>query len=264
MIPLRIRDLMLMVLHAAIALSIVVGFRKLWVRDLWMLALTLSLYIPMASGIVSAVTMRPGPHRDWVTGLCFALPMLDMALYFALASVILARRLIGPFSGWRDWGAIVCPGLSGLMFGATVLLLARRNLALRPCPGCRRRGLVRSALRSMGGRVRAWYICCLSCDLVAPFDVGNRRGISMRDLGSAAEPGENEPACPTCGQETLRRIPYEFFWCLSCLSRYKRIGRGAWEDAGGSEDDRFYWLWSVQGWLTKQIRRITRRGRSSD
>ncbi len=90
MIRVTIRDLMLLVLHAAIALSIVVGFRRLWVGDLSMLALTLSLYIPIASGIVSAVTMRPGPHRDWVTAVCFAGPMLGLALYFAVVSVILA------------------------------------------------------------------------------------------------------------------------------------------------------------------------------
>jgi ribosomal protein L37AE/L43A len=264
MIRLRIRDLMLLVLHAAIALSVVVGFRSLWVGDLALLALTLSLFIPIASGIVSAVTMRPGPHRDWVTGFCFAIPMLALAISIARVSVILAPRILGPFSGWREWSTIVGGGLSSLIFGTLALVHTKRNLVLRPCPSCRRRSLVRSAVRSMGGRFRTWYICCLSCDLVTPFDVGNRRGISIRDLGSPAEPGEEEPACPACGEETLRRIPYKFYWCLSCRSRYKRVGRGAWDDADGSDDDRFYWLGSVEGWLTKRIRWITRSGRTSD
>ena len=226
MIRLRIRDLMLLVLHAAIALSIVVGFRRLWVGDLSMLAVTLSLFIPIASGIVSAVTMRPGPHRDWVTGFCFAIPMLGLAIFIARVTVILAPRIIGPFSSWREWSIIVCGGLSSLIFGTLALVLTKRNLVLTPVPRVPQTEPRASGIRSMGGRFRAWYICCLTCDLVAPFDVGNRRGISMRDLGSAAEPGEDEPACPACGEETLRRIPYKFYWCLSCRSRYKRVGRG--------------------------------------
>ena len=80
MIRVRIRDLMLLVLHAAIALTIVIALKGIWGERV-VSRPDAGAVFPVSSGVVSALTMGPGPHRDWFTSFCFSLPMLGMALY---------------------------------------------------------------------------------------------------------------------------------------------------------------------------------------
>jgi hypothetical protein len=64
--------------------------------------------------------------------------------------------------------------------------------------------------------------------------------------------------CPNCGRKMLLhaalqlpglRTYHDYFWCLNCYERYKRLRSGTWERAWSLHDDRFYWLWSSQRWL---------------
>ena len=59
--------------------------------------------------------------------------------------------------------------------------------------------------------------------------------------------------CPECGRNALvhaamqrpgMRTYHDYFWCLNCCERYKRLRSGPWEQAWSPSDDRFYWLWS--------------------
>ncbi len=141
----KIRDLMLLVLHVAIVLSIVIGFMRIWPPNDPNLALMLVLSIPAASGALSVVTMRPGPRRDWVVMLGFAVALIGMALFLAVP-VILAPRFVRPALGWRKYNVLGCAVFYDLFLWCGLAFVVRRNLVLRPCPHCRREGpRVRSA-----------------------------------------------------------------------------------------------------------------------
>ena len=59
--------------------------------------------------------------------------------------------------------------------------------------------------------------------------------------------------CPACGRKALLhaahqtpgvRTYHDYYWCLHCSDRFKRLENGPWEKAWSPHDDRFYWLWS--------------------
>ena len=188
--------------------SIVIGFRRIWPPNHPNLALMLVLSIPAASGALSVVTMRPGPRRDWVVTLWFAVGLIGMALFLAVP-VILAPRFVRPALGWREYNVLGCAVFYDLILWCGLAFVMRRNLVLRPCPHCRGKGLVSRRVQPGNGSSRQAGPCLL-LDLqtsLARCSIGTQPITSIRDLGSLAGAREEEPACPACGEETLRRIP---------------------------------------------------------
>jgi DNA-directed RNA polymerase subunit RPC12/RpoP len=71
--------------------------------------------------------------------------------------------------------------------------------------------------------------------------------------------------CPDCGRKSLLhaamqhpglRTYHDYFWCLNCYERHKRLRSGPWERAWSPCDDRFYWLWNCGRWFRSNLDRI--------
>ena len=257
----RIRHLVILVVYVAVALAFVVAVIRAPGPEQVQQAWILGMLIPAILIGSAALLLRPGPHRDWITSFFWSLSMLVLALFCTLPVLIVAWR--GQFlAEIAKRGSMVGPAMFySLISWGGLLFIARWNLTARPCPGCGRRTLVRAANQQEKHRVKAWYHRCTACNQVCRVPSDDRRGPSIRGAGREAMP---RPVCPHCGGETLRRIPYQFFWCLGCRSRYKRARRGAWEEAGQPDDDDFYWLWSLEGSLSRVFRRWSGRGGRSE
>ena len=89
----------------------------------------------------------------------------------------------------------------------------------------------------------------LSVDLNRPRRCPGCRGVGLIRTGTLGVKGED--------RRNAYCLRYNFFWCLICRARVKRLRRRErpWEDASGPEDDAFYFLWTPFG----RLRRLPRR-----
>jgi hypothetical protein len=185
----------------------------------------LLLSVPIAFVLLSALVLRPGPHRDWIAACFVFLSLLPLLL------VMCAMPLLILVSGGLALGLIAAPILIlSPIYALGIMAILREHLCPERCPRCRRRCLIRSFQPLLTNRTRYAYGQCGACDAVHFVKVP-------------------APACPKCGRHTLMHRPYKFAWCASCKGRYKRLWLRPWEDVSSTEDDRFYWLWDPVGKL---------------
>lgn len=246
--------------YVAVALAVLVGVERATGVDATKQVVLVGLSIPMVLIALSAVLLRPGPGRDWMVHFFFSLMLFVPAFFSTLPLLFQIGLVVVRAGGRRDWSGIGFVGFYALVFWGAFLFISRARLTVRPCPRCGRRGLVWALAQQERRWKKAWYYRCTVCDQVCRSLDEIRPATSLRDLG---RPSMSPPACPHCGTETLRKVPYAFFWCLSCGSRSKQAYGGPWEEAGLSEDDGFYWLWRLDGGLSGIGRWLNgRRGRS--
>jgi FtsH-binding integral membrane protein len=99
--------------------------------------------------------------------------------------------------------------------------------------------------------------------LVAVFVVFGANGIVVHGKRFLTLQG-----CPACGLKKLvhaarqqpgMRTYHDYYWCMNCYERYKRLCGGPWEPAWSPHDDHFYWLWSSRQSIRTWFGRILRK-----
>jgi hypothetical protein len=242
MFQIRLRQFMVLVLYIGVVLFLVLEMGKNVHSEGPDHFYSLTGF-PFALGILSMLVLRPGPRRDWILALLGTLlvgPLLFPLLLVPLMSIVSSaspRRPVGQISPEavnRTLDVFVC----GLIWPLAVFL-GRRYLIPQQCPGCLRKAILRSLIPLHLRFDRTfWHVRCGAC---------NRDGL-MRIP-------QLPHACPSCGRETLYTKKYTFYWCLNCHMRFKRLRRGAWEDASLPEEDGYYFVWSFGGWVRSMYRR---------
>jgi hypothetical protein len=228
---LRIRHVIIFVLHVALALATIhfalVFFLK--PMPLFLAGPLVLIVLPVIVGCLSLRILRPGPRRDWVAGLFFTLALL----VGSLATSAVAGYLLVTFQGFRAGESSpffirLSRILLVLPFGVIYLLLgvkwARLYLIPVRCPRCERRRLLRAWMQETRVARPFFNMRCAACGFS-----GCVRGAQMGQ------------GCPQCGCRALTVLDYVYYWCLGCGSRLKRLGLGQWDDASSEKDDGPYW-----------------------
>jgi hypothetical protein len=247
-----VRHMMIAVLYVAVALGMVMAVLRTTGPGRYMAWTAFALWLPMALAFLSAVLLRRGPWRQWLTFSFIA------ALFFAVGALLFAfpAVVVLIFAGRGgsprppvSWPHAVPFGIGSLFFAAAATYIVLDSLIPRFCPRCRRLALINSFGHGRLHRGKRLYLRCEICDHVARLPVveiafsRDRGRDPKKRLVSPISPlvaAGDRPACLACGRPTLRRVPYRFYWCLACGSRCKRDGHRPWDDAPSPADDDSY------------------------
>lgn len=265
MSPMRIWHLNVLSVYVAVALAFGVALARATDGEAFLLGLFVAELMLLGLAGLMYIVVRPGPHRDWLVMSCVSLTFYLIALMGAAPIPVLAWR--GDFSGGPGFGGkqMLQVGLLAGLLCALFLFFAIKATGTRRCPGCGRPTLLESAARNRGGDGALCRFCCTTCEKECSAACIFHRPKSLREaLLKDAKTLVETPPCPHCERPTLKRIPYTFYWCLACRSRYKRRRKGEWEYAGQPDDDRFYSLWDGREWLAGLVRRSTERSDRPD
>ena len=182
--------------------------------------------LPVVLGCVPLMILRPGPHRDWVTGLFFTLALL----VGSVLAVAVGGFLLATFQGFRPGASSsffvrLSPALFALPVGVIYFLLgikwARQYLIPVRCPRCERRRLLRAWMQDNAWVPRPFFnMRCAAC--------------GFEDCVRGAQMARG---CPRCARQALTLLDYRYYWCLGCGTRLKRLGLGEWKDASSDRDD---------------------------
>jgi hypothetical protein len=226
----KIRQLCVLIAYAAVSVTMVrVAVDHLEQQRIGDFVRT-SIAVPFVLTAVSVLVLKPGPSRDWVAALFWTTGhiLFSLMLILATITVMLMNR-------WPPAPAaiVLTPFLIGCLFlSGNAVRVGRQHLLATQCPACEKRRLVRAALEEM---VSDWrYFRCGICDRTEHVRI--LRKADGRPLGYI---------CPYCNRLARRVVRYQFYWCLSCHARFKRLRHGDWEDASKPVDDSHFWLWSV-------------------
>jgi rRNA maturation protein Nop10 len=241
---LRLRHLMILVVYVAVALALLLAALRTTGPERPKEVFNTVLYMPTMLAMLSALILRPGASRDLITALLVTSQFVFLALpptALGLLTIILKGSLPGPpGASWLGVAQLAIALPYCLMFWMGVVALTRWHLIPLRCPHCGRKTLIEPVYRMANDRsVKGLYLRCGVCDSECFL---NR---SQWDQG-----------CPSCGRHTLIPKRYSFYWCLSCQARYKRLRHGVWEEATITQDDGFFWLWSLGGWSRSLLARI--------
>jgi hypothetical protein len=267
MLQVKIRTLMIWVLFVAVFLALITpGIRSTGPDrgSIWVLTV---LGVPLGMAGLSAVVLRPGASRDWVTGFFLALPcvMIGLVLAAAVYHGWVPPKVVGT---WKAPVNRIIIFLFAFTLWCVLIPLAKVFLVPRRCPCCRKRGLLKSMRefsprepeRTRGENERAYnerkeahrkrllfaFYRCGVCDCEAFLSLAQAR-----------------QGCPRCGRDTMlhsfrtkegarRRWGYywyQFFWCMRCGARSKQMLPGTWEPAASPGDDSHYWGSTYRDWL---------------
>ncbi len=249
--PLKIRHLMILVVYVAVVLAWVLAALRTTgstngIRD----SLLRVLFIPVVLAGLSALILRPGPHRDWVTAFALTGQFIFLVNWFTLPPLLFLyflpafRNATSNIQMWKEFVAIlaICI-LVGLLL-VTALIAEAKWLIRRECPRCGRKKLLRALFQIQRRQRTGRYYRCGVCDHHAKIS----RSQYMK-------------GCPSCGKHTLLLEPYTYYWCLNCHARLKCLRGGRWEDAPTPADDGFYWLWTPAAWLRSRLDRLAQKSR---
>ena len=142
----RLRHLMLVVLYVAVILGLMMpAIRTPWPNRIQLLVPT-ALGVPIAMALLSALILRPGPHRNWATtfflvvaqSLCGFLVLAGM-----LSGELIPKQLGGPWDGPLIWVILVLVAIASWFL---VIALTQQFLIPRRCPRCTKTTLLQSGL----------------------------------------------------------------------------------------------------------------------
>ena len=267
MLQVKVRTLMIWVLFVAVFLALITPAIRSTGPDRGLIWCNTVLGSPFGMAALSAVILRPGARRDWVTQFFIALPCVMIGL--VLAVVV--------YHGWvppkvvGTWNAPV-NRIMFLLFAFTwwcvLILLGKEFLVPGRCPCCRRRGLLKSAreyfrreLQQMRGEKDSAYHERERAHCKTLLFAFYRCGVC--DVEAFLSIAQARQGCPGCGRETMLRsfkaregvrrqwgyFRYQFFWCLRCGARSKQMLPGAWELAASPGDDSHYWVSTYRDWF---------------
>jgi hypothetical protein len=246
--PLRIRHLMILVVYVAVVLAwLLAALRTTGSTNGISDSVLRALFMPMVLAGLSALILRPGPHRDWITVFALTGQVIFLANWFTLPPLFLLYVL--PALRKRSWNSqtwnvlIVTLSLC-ILVGILLLITEARWLIRRECPRCGRKKLLRAVFQRQRRPRTGRYYRCGVCD--------HHAKISRSQYTAG---------CPSCGKHTLLLEPYSFFWCLNCRARVRRLRGGPWEDATTPADDGFYWLWTPAALLRSVLDRMAQKSR---
>ena len=270
MTRMKIRHLMMLVLYASVALTVIRPVLRLPVRDRGFLVCAATLFAASALAELSWLIHRTGPRRDWLVNFFLWSAMMSVAAQFAVAFV--NGRISDPFPV-----GFVC-----LLFGFDCILLARQKLIPRGCPRCGRKALLKATPRiptpkitvravayicescravTFRGRWEADRACLLCGERVIPCNSDLSAHCVCESCGAItyARRGRIAQGCARCGRSRWADSPvpdrWEYYWCLACEARSKRRVDGTWEEARSPQDDWPYAQWDFVGWAESVLRR---------
>jgi len=244
MLRIRLRHFLVLVLYVGVVVLLSLAVRDRLDSRHPADALKVLLCSPFLLGLFSVVVLRPGPHRDWVLAFFYTLTytfMLLLCLCLPLAYILTGVSMSKPIGGtWREPITLALSLFAGVFVLSCAMFVGKSFLVPQRCPRCCRKALLRSAVPLFGRIVpRFWHLRCGTCDCDA-----------LLNIHRLLQP------CPSCGRETLYVKRYKSYWCLRCHARSKRLRRGDWEYAGLPEEDSYYLLWSLDGWIRTVYKRL--------
>jgi hypothetical protein len=262
MLRLRIRHLMLLVLYVAVILALTMPAIRTRGPDRVAFILATVLGVPMAMAAFSALILRPGPHRDWLTCFFVTIPMTFLALVLTIGTLMGAMTTKEIAGTWREPVNWVIWSLVDVLLWVVVIALGRGFLVPKQCPRCRKISLL-----------QAFY---LDAERPQNASYGHYR-CGVCEYEALLTRSEAHQACPHCGRTTWSCLwkakdgsrrswsyhyKYKFYWCLACGARCKQLLPGDRKEATSLEDERYYWLWSFRGWLRARIDRVAKQARA--
>jgi hypothetical protein len=239
----RLRHLTILVVYVAVAVAVLVSTLRTTGPERLQEVISTVVFVPIALLGLSALILRPGPHRVWLAAFFLTSSYALLASFLtapALLVSVLGRRLPKPGELFLLAVLLFC----GCLTWIGVVALVRWRLIPSQCPRCGRKTLRNATLHGGLGRTfqGGVYVRCGVCD---------RESFVSRS--------QYAQGCSSCGRHTLRYRRYTFAWCLSCHARYKRAPRAAWEIAADPSDESFLWLWSFGEWLRSLIDRMAKK-----
>jgi hypothetical protein len=253
---LTIRHLMLLVLYVAPGMPALGAPAP--VRAFYLSPATF-VGAPVALAGVSWFILRPGPNLDWV--IVF-LVWLGLTLFSG-------GSCIGIFMHAEDWFAFVLGALAYLLVLCLSTWIAERWLIPIQCPLCGKNSLLGAdpwlgwqrsqellGIKALPARQESEQFSFCHCEFCG-----------LEELLSRAEARQG---CPNCARGRPHRLwtpkdgsrtpdsflRYEFYWCMACSGRCKRLLPGIWEEAVTPEDDEHYGRSDPMKWLRGRVDRI--------
>ncbi len=245
----RVRHLMIAIVHVAIALAIYMTAARNLNSVGNLRFISAFLVVPPTLIVVSLFTVNAGPHRELLLTLFsssfWAFAVLVMITMIAVTLLIPGTaNHLSPIVRTILSIVIIIPPL--IFCGAGLLVyfwVVADILFPERCPRCGQKKLVSTSniwiiLRPTKSCTPTYYKC-MDCEFVT----------FLRKPGL-------RPKCRSCGGKNLETQRYAFFWCLHCGERVKRRFKTPWEPIVSSDDDVFYSLWDFGDWLRSVAKRV--------